>query len=421
MGGVVLSEMAGSSQQNVAYRAVPRGSGGVLGYNSIPLPLGLIQVLANPPETDTNDPNFNVFELVNLIGRTPYTIQLVEPRPLSSDVVVDVGQNEFRVDLGELQRLFPDREIRYGLVATPLAFEAGTKNFFAGIRPQAAARNSLDLDDNLQAALAEAVAFQPNTAYGIGEQVRGQAAIAFTGGAALPVLPAVGAPDGDPRKGGTALYAGARLKYLRGIALWQAEGAGTFTTGDTIFGPTTPLRFDYQADVRRTSDPGLDTGDGFGADAGVVFFVNRLELGLGVNDIATVIHWKNTDVDRYTYDSATNSNIQTRIASGEDYNLKFPVTGYFNMAYRLAGGATLAGTLERTANERVIPRAGAEVWLGLWPVRGGLYLDQYSLLQYTAGSGVKLGPVGLDVALATHSRGITESRGLELAASIALY
>ena len=40
--------------------------------------------------------------------------------------------------------------------------------------------------------------------------------------------------------------------------------------------------------------------------------------------------------------------------------------------------------------------------------------------EQVAGSGVRLGHVGLDVAVATHSRGITTDRGVELAASIAL-
>ena len=49
------------------------------------------------------------------------------------------------------------------------------------------------------------------------------------------------------------------------------------------------------------------------------------------------------------------------------------------------------------------------------------YNDTYKQVQFTGGSGFKLGSIGLDVALATNSRGITASRGLELAASLALY
>jgi hypothetical protein len=419
MGGVVLSDVSTSSAQNVAYRAVPRPTSGGLGGRSIPLPLGLIQYIADPPEFDTDSPDFNVFEIANLIGSTPYTLQIVKPEELSSDVIVDVGQNELVVDLGELQRLFPDDDIRYGMAFAAPNFEFGTKNLFVGLRGQAEARNSLDLGDELQAALAEAAPFEPNTVYDASDLARAQVVGAVSGGVAVPLLPAVGAPEGDPRRGGTALYGGVRVKYLRGIPLMQAESVGQFTTGDTILGPSSPLRFGYVSDVRRTPDPGLDTGDGVGADAGVAFFVSRVEIGLGVNDIGSTIHWKHTNLDRYTYDSNTNSNVSQRLVTDTDYDLKFPVTGFVNLAYR-QGRTTLAGTLERTANERYIPRAGAEVWMGPVPVRGGVYLDSYKLMQFTAGTGFRLGSFGLDVALATQSRGITTSRGVELAASLAL-
>jgi hypothetical protein len=51
----------------------------------------------------------------------------------------------------------------------------------------------------------------------------------------------------------------------------------------------------------------------------------------------------------------------------------------------------------------------------------GGYLDTHDLPQFTVGSGVRLGKLGLDGALATHSRGLTNSRGVELAASLTLY
>lgn len=418
MGGILVSEVSGSATQNVAYRAVP-AKGGFLGSNAIPLPLGLIQVLADPPETDTDSPDFNVFELANLIGRTPWTIQLVKPEELSSDVIVDVAQNSLAVDLGELQRLFPKESIRYGMVMQSPNLEFGTRNIFVGVRPQGEARNSLDLDEALQQALGEGAPFLPNTSYGAADVAQGQAAIAYTGGVALPILPPVGAPDGDPRKGGVALYAGARLKLLSGIALWRGDATGQFATGDTIFGATTPIEASYVADVRTASDPKLGAGHGVGADLGVALFVHKLEIGVGVNDVGSTIRWGHTDLERSTYDSVTDVEQTVTLESGIEYTSRFPVTGSLNVAWR-SRGMLVGGTLDRTANERWIPRAGFETWVGLVPVRAGAYLDTYKQVQFTAGSGVKLGSFGLDAALATNSRGITTSRGLELAASIAL-
>jgi hypothetical protein len=419
MGGVLLSEVSQSSTQNVAYRAVPRGSGEG-GYRSIPLPLGLIQTLVDPPETDSDNPNFNVFEIAQLIARTPYTLQIIKPEELSSDIIVDVAQNSLAIDLGTLQNMFPDRDLRFGTTFASPNLEFGTKNIFAGVRPQVEARNTMRLDPTLQAALGEAEPFLPNTIYGARDNARAQGAIAFMVGTALPIVPPIGAPDGDPRKGGVALYAGARAKYLRGIALWQVGGRAQFATGDTIFGSTTPLSAQYDADVRQTPDPGFGAGKGVAADAGFVLFVHRLEIGLGVSDLGATIEWENTDLDNYTYDTVTNTNVKTAVERGTKFKSQFPVTGSLNVAYR-SKGMTIAGTLDRTANERWIPRAGAEMWIGPTPLRGGVYLDSYTLLQFTAGSGIKFGKLGLDVALATQSRGLTTQRGLELAASLAIY
>jgi hypothetical protein len=420
MGGVLLSEVTQSSTQNVAYRAVPTAGKGLAGYTSIPLPLGIVQVLADPPELDSSNPNFNVFQIARLISVTPYTLQLVEPEELASDIVVNVGLNNLTVDLGALQDLFPDRDLRFGTTFATPNLEFGTRNVFVGIRPQGEARNTARLDPTLQAALGEGAPFAPNTAYGFGDEARAQAAISVSIGGALPLLSPKDAPEGDPRKGGVALYAGARAKYLRGIALWQARARAAFATGDTIFGASTPMTVDYAADVRQTPDPGFDAGQGVAADAGVVVFVDKFEIGLGVNDIGATITWDRTNLDHYDYDEATNSNVRTPVERNATFRSQFPVTGSLSVAYR-TNGMIFAGTLDRTANELWLPRAGAEVWLGPVPLRGGLYLDSYQLLQFTTGSGFRLGKYGLDLALATHSRGLTTTRGLELAASLGIY
>jgi len=373
MGGVLLSEVKTSSDQNVAYRAVPRGGDNDVGPRSIPLPLGLIQLIADHPTFDSKDPNFNAFEIAQLIARTPYTLQIKKPGELSSDVIVDVAQNSLAVDLGELQRMFPDRDLRFGTTFASPNLEFGTKNFFAGVRPEMEVRNTLRLDPTLQAALGDAQPFVPDTQYGAHDFARAQGAVAFSVGTAIPLVPAIGAPGGNPRKGGVALYGGVRAKYLRGVALWQASAAGNFATGDTIFGANTSLNTAYTADVRETRHPALSAAHGEAADVGLVLFVHRLEIGVGVNDLGATLHWKNTDLDRYTYDSASNTNVTTPVERGADFTSQFPVTGSANVAFRMKH-STVAATLDRTANERWIPRAGAELWLGPTPVRGGVYI-----------------------------------------------
>jgi hypothetical protein len=249
---------------------------------------------------------------------------------------------------------------------------------------------------------------------------QGQTAIAFTAGAALPLVAPTDAPDGDPRRGGFAVYAGARLKYLSGVAFWRGDAAGSFATGDTIFGSTTPIEAAYRADIRDASNPKFGAGSGAGGDFGVAMFVDRFEIGVGVTDLGSSVKWDRTDLRRITYDSATDENQTVVLERDVPYTSRYPVTGSLNVAYR-TGRMMFGGTLDRTSNERWIPRVGFETWSGAVPVRAGAYLDTYKQLQFTGGSGFKLGSIGLDVALATNSRGITASRGLELAASLALY
>ncbi len=420
MGGIVVSEVSGSATQNVAYRAVPKPGKSFAGYNAIPLPLGIIQYFADPPEFDPDNPNFNVFQIANLLGQSPWTLQLIEPEELSSDIIIDISKNSLAVDLGELQRLFPDESIRYGVSWQSPNLEFGTSNVFAGVRPQTDGRMSLDLDPALQQVLGEAAPVQPNSVYGATDEVQAQTAIAFTAGAALPLVTAPDAPEGDPRRGGFAVYAGARLKYLSGIAFWRADAAGNFATGDTIFGTTTPIDAAYQADIRDASDPKFGAGSGVGGDFGIAVFIDKIEIGVGVTDLGSTMTWKDTDLKRIAYDSVSGNTTTEELEQGVEYKSKFPVTGSLNVAYR-TGAMLIGGTLDRTSNERWIPRAGFETWAAAVPLRGGVYLDTYKQLQFTAGSGIKLGSIGLDIALATNSRGITTDRGLELAASLALY
>jgi hypothetical protein len=161
-------------------------------------------------------------------------------------------------------------------------------------------------------------------------------------------------------------------------------------------------------------------GKGVGADVGVAMFIDKLEIGVGVNDLGSTVTWDRTRLRRMTYDSASDTEETVTIETDAEYKSRFPVTGSFNLTYR-TGRLLFGGTLDRTANERWIPRAGFEAWSGPIPLRAGAYLDTYKQVQFTAGSGVKLGPVGMDLALATSSRGITTARGVELAASLALY
>jgi hypothetical protein len=54
-------------------------------------------------------------------------------------------------------------------------------------------------------------------------------------------------------------------------------------------------------------------------------------------------------------------------------------------------------------------------------VRGGAYRDTNGRWQMTGGTGLRFGGIGVDLAVATHSRNIEEERAAELCASLTLY
>src|SRR6267142_1103169 len=104
MGGVVTSDVGDYTGSNIAFRAVPKGTGG---SGSIPLPLGLIQYLSDHPTYDSNDSAFNIYEIANVILTPPLTIQLSKPSEVSGDISVYVGQDSLQVDLADVKRVIP--------------------------------------------------------------------------------------------------------------------------------------------------------------------------------------------------------------------------------------------------------------------------------------------------------------------------
>ena len=90
-----------------------------------------------------------------------------------------------------------------------------------------------------------------------------------------------------------------------------------------------------------------------------------------------------------------------------------------NVATR-AGRVLLAADVVRGVNATT-SHAGAETWLGRYALRGGAFLDPNQIVQFSLGTGVRFGRLGLDLALATNSRNLSRERGLELGAGLALY
>jgi hypothetical protein len=426
MGGVATSDNNASRTANIAFRAVPNGHSS----RSIPLPIGLIQYASDHPTFDTSDPDFNLFEILNLVSNPPLTLSLSEPDEVSGDISVFVARDSLRIDLDDVRRIIPEDPMKHGGVYHLMSVGFGFKNFFVQMVPTIHVRNEFELDDRLRGALRDGEAFTSNTRYATSDEGEVQAAIAWQAGVALRPFYSL-PPDAnegdqddpsadDPRRNGaTAVYVGTAPKYYLGLAYGSVKGSGGVTTGDTLFGSGDPVSFDMTAVTRHAAIGGDGgTGHGLGADVGTVLFYRNFELGVGVNDLGSEIDWSTT-VKSHTYSDSLNEFSTALVGRDVDFTSRIPATLTVNVAKRM-GSMTVAADIV-DSELRTMVHMGIERWLGMIALRGGAYRDSNGRWQATGGTGLRFGSIGVDLAVATHSRNVEEKRAAELCASLTLY
>lgn len=410
MGGVLVTRGGpGSDAVNVAYRAVPRSpeaSGGVS------LPIGLVPVLANPPELDSKKPGFNAFELANLLYDPPWNLTLSKPDTPSSDVTVSIAKNSLAVDLGDIRKVFPKDESRVGVVSHVTSLVVGIGRGFIGVSPLVHYQNDLKLNANLKGALVDAQPFLPRTDYALHDHALGQAAVQAMAGWAQSVWTPPGAADHD-RSG---LYAGARAKLLRGLVYGEADNTAAFTTGDTLFA-SIPVDLRYGGNLRSATPANGKFGTGL--DVGAVWVSGASEFGLAINDIGTRIRW-NVKESVVAKDSVSGNYSQQTVRESTPFTSEVPVTAMLTASTRV-GAVLLAADVARSANELTTVHVGAEQWLGRIAVRAGAGVDANSMLQGSGGVGLRFGRLGLDLAIASNSRNLSRERAVELGAGLAFY
>lgn len=419
MGGVQMSDLGAGG--NVAYEAVPRSGDGRF---SIPIPLGLIQLASDPPEFDTADSTFNVFDIANLVLHPPIAYQAGKPATLEDDIYVRVAQDSLTINLGDLQRVVPAKDWALSTLLR-LGITQHIGPTFIGVHVQGQMNNSVGLDDNLRDALGRAVPFRSNTRYGLADSAQAQVAATGEFGAAVPLVykPAPGDNNADPKKGdprknkATAMYVGARGKYLKGLAYAAGHGNAYVQTQDPLFGSNNSLGLQSDALARTTPDVGK--GNGVGADIGAVLFVKNVELGVGLNDLGSKISWI-TDLDRYHYDAAVDSFVHEKLATGEKISIKYPMTTTISGAWRHKM-LTVGVTAQHSVGDWTYHVGGEVQVTPLLALRGGWHRDGFGLAQYSGGAGVRFGPIGFDVAAASSSLTITRERLTDIAVSLVIY
>ena len=402
MGGVVL----GATGENVAYRAVPAAAAS---QRSVPLPLGLIPVIANPPQFDASKPDFNIYEIANLLYNPPWNLQITRPAEISNDITISISQSSLAVDLGEVKKIFPADHTRIGAVINGPSLGFGIRPFFVGVIPVVQYDNDISLNAALHGALADGQAFVANTEYAMFDKARAQVALGAQLGCALPLM-----RGGDQPTDRDGLYAGTRIKLLRGIAYGDADNKLGFITGDTLF--ANPVDINYVGYTRRASPS--DGGFGAGLDLGAVWVSHGLELGLGINDIATRIGWKVRE-SVISSDTLSGAYVEQVLRDHVPFTSRIPTVVTANAAYQL-GPVLVAGDIVNGVNNTQ-GHVGAELWTGSVAVRGGISVDATREIQGACGTGFRFGRFGVDLALSSHSRNLSRERALELGAGLTFY
>jgi hypothetical protein len=402
MGGVDL----GGTGANIAYRAVPAAPAEPHGFS---LPIGLIQVLANPPQLDAGKPDFSVYDLANLLYTVPWNLQLTKPDPIASDVNISISQDSLIVNLGDAQKLFPNQSGKIGAVLNGPSLGFSVHRVFIGLLPVVEYDNDLTLNDALHGALANADPFLPNTLYSMTDKARAQVAVGAEVGFATPL-----AQTGSHPADRSGLYVGARVKALRGLAYGDQNGSIGFTTPDTLF--TKPVDVRYSGQL---NDAGPDGGGwGGGADLGAVWIGNGVEIGVGVNDIGTQVDWKVRQSVVHS-DSVTGGYVQQVLNERASLTSRIPTVVTVNASTHL-GRALVAADLVSGVNNTQA-HLGAEIWAGRVALRAGTYVDANKLIEGSLGTGVRFGALGLDIGVSSHSRNVTQQRVLEMGAGVSFY
>jgi hypothetical protein len=420
MAGVHMRRTQGLDRYNPAYRSVPDQAtpDGVsqAAKLTLPIPFGLIPFLeehpiggwADDPLFDPTSPQFNPFELLDIILHPPLFVEIKEvPRPVN-DIEFTIGKNELIIDLGATQGMIPADQFGVGTTGRPFDLGAGFKGVRVGVHGWMRYEVIAELGDTLLGFLKEGQPALPNTRYNLLADMTAQTGFA-------PYVGWSGRVAGDSGRG---LFMGAALRYYVGVVYGTSLVNAGFTTGDTIFSTVNGLAPDLTANSAY-SPWGNALGTGWGGDVGFVIVNGPLELGVGVTDIGAKITWRETRVERTVYDTVTDAFQTTLQGAGLETQTDLPLGLLANLTYTT--GDVALGVNVQDNGRRTVLSIGAEKRFSVLALRGGITRDQRKRLQFGWGAGLRLGPIGLDVGFFTHSSQLSDARGITMATSFSIY
>ena len=380
-----------------------------VGYRSIVLPFGLLQVL---PDLEIYDPDSTRFDPVRAVEHAASPLHFIVGRDDhlgDGAFATTIATARFYADPAHGGASLAPRLELGGIVApnwgTTIALSGGRAGRFHGIYvgagPYVTVRGSADLDPRVLVFIGGTpVDFASGPLTIISTRSEEQTALAITGGYRGHFSWAA-----DAATSRDGFYVAVNYSYLIGFGYLD----------DTLAVRVAPA----VVGIDRVSS---GDGRGMAVDLGVGAVLGRWEIGGGVNGIANRIGW--TDVRQRTIGQGALLSGGLPGAPGvatphADVEVSLPIDVRGNLTYRADGwvavgevGHGVAGALAHAGLERrVLPR---------FDVRGGLSYS-FGAWNPTGGVGVAINRrVAIDVAAFATSANFERQRQLALAASIRL-
>ena len=390
-------------------------------YISIPIPLGLFQVLNNRKFFDPNDPQFDPVRAVEYAADPLHLTLNRNSGGVGNRFVTDIVNAKISRDLNAYRGFAPAPKIE----ATGLASAAwgktihikgdaaagGSHGIFVGAGPYVSLGTNLSFDQGLIDLLASSTnVYRPNSTFVIGDTTTGQGAVAITGGYRGHFLGGVA----EHRREG--LYVATNYNYLHGIHYDTADLRLRFDTdsgGLVTLQPTT-----VPISVSRTKS---ETGNGLAMDVAAGVVTEHWDVSGGVDGIGNRITWKDLSSRQYVLRSLVNGADFVSTpgpAPAGSRRVTLPVRYSASGIYHEDkwSVATEAGRGFQGLNFG----AGAEYSLGPIVLRGG---SRYTRHLWHGASGIGFNLTrrfGIDVAAFQTSTNIEEDRRVAFAVSLRL-
>lgn len=411
LAGLDLHRSGALARYNAAYGAVPDRPDPWHAKVTIPIPLGLFQVLKDSTVLHPDSPYFNPLQAANYLLNLPVFLEVKKIPAPANDIAFGIGRDSFSVDLGKAKTSVPVDPFGFGGSSRPVDLGFGVHGVRASVMMWLQDEIDFQLGPRLIGFLHDGQPAQTNTLY----DATGTA-IAAAGFA--PSLGWAGRISGKDQDG---VFVGVTGHYYFGLIYGQAASDGGFITGDTLFGGASPVTPSL-AMRQQYSKFGNSMGKGVGADLGIVWVNGPLEAGFGVNDVGAKLTWPDTRIDTVYFDSsaAVNKVVSQRLQTGVSTTTRLPVTYVANASLDLGGSTVVGGELVHGARGTEV-HMGVEQHVGPLALRGGVSRDQQKRVQFGWGGGVRFLFLSLDVGFVTHSTPLSDQRGITMATSLSLY